>query len=109
MRLKAGHSLLLLTSMRNAPLSIFSYKHVFLFCAHDCLGGAFPSRRFLFLAPRVSSSWLLLPRSLSPLSGRDHTSISASCSPPRAASFSPAPGRRGGRPPPFPTSAVLPL
>src|SRR5260370_10303963 len=52
------------TSMRNAPLSIFSYKHVFLFCAHDCLGGASPSRPFLFLPPPVSSSLLLLLRSL---------------------------------------------
>src|SRR5260370_6691139 len=41
-------------SMRNAPLSIFSYKHVFLFCAHDCLGGGSPSRRFLFFPPPLS-------------------------------------------------------
>src|SRR5260370_40445577 len=94
--------------MMNAAVSIFSYKHVFLFCAHDCLGGASPSRRFLFLAPRVSSSWLLLPRSLSPLPGRDHTSMRASCSPLRTASFSPAQGRRGGRPHHLLTAAVLP-
>src|SRR5260370_13229421 len=94
--------------MRNAPLPSFSYKHVFLFCAHDCLGGASPSRRFLFLAPRVSSSWLLLRRSLSALPGRDHTSMRASCSPLRTASFSPAQGRRGGRPPPLPLAPVLP-
>src|SRR5260370_1320058 len=48
--------------MRNAPLSIFSYKHVFLFCAHDCLGGASPSRRFLLFSPPVSSSLFLLLR-----------------------------------------------
>src|SRR5260370_691716 len=100
--------LLLASSMRNAPLSIFSYKHVFLFCAHDCLGGASPSRRFLFLAPRVSSSWLLLRRSLSALPGRDHTSMRASCSPLRTASFSPAQGRRGGRPHHLLSAAVLP-
>src|SRR5260370_10223226 len=94
--------------MRNAPVSIFSDKDVFLFCAHDCLGGASPSRRFLFLAPRVSSSWLLLRRSLSALPGRDHTSMRASCSPLRTASFSPAQGRRGGRPHHLLSAAVPP-
>src|SRR5260370_2015104 len=94
--------------MRNAPLPSFSYKHVFLFCAHDCLGGASPSRRFPFLPPRVSSSLLLLRRSLSALPGRHHTSMPASCSPLTTASFSPAHAPRGRPTHPLLHAAALP-
>src|SRR5260370_5522973 len=69
-------------SMRNAPLSIFSYKHVFLFCAHDCLGGASPSSRFPFLAPPVSFPLFISPPSLFARSRLLHPTIRASCLPP---------------------------